>query len=170
MFPNKRQQKQSRRLHRFAMEIRGKFLNASGWIEPTLTEIVTHYFGVQEAKRRSLLCDEVLSRMRFASKVTLLGKILENEGRPDARLIERLGKFRSFRNHVVHSYIDTSQATLDAMRRNEVTFIYHEGGKVRRLRVTGKEAQEKAKDANELRALLAIQKTLGAVPVVVGAR
>lgn len=153
------------------MEIRGKFLNASGWIEPTLTEIVMNYFGVREAKRKSLFFDQVLSRMRFASKVTLLGKILENEGRPDIRLIERLGKFRSFRNHVVHSYIDTSQATLDAMRRNEVTFVYHEGGKVRRLRVTRKEAQEKAKDANELLgALLAIQKTLGHVPVVVEAK
>jgi hypothetical protein len=67
------------------------------------------------------------------------------------QLETQLEAFRSFRNLLAHSHIDTSKRALSTTTRDEVTFICYRNGKVKRQKVTRADAQQRAKEANGLR-------------------
>jgi len=153
-FPTTDQLDQSHRLHEFAAELRGKFLNGVAWIDIVLAEILAQYF-CQNEKRQALFFSEIANDLRFAAKSAVLEKILQREY-PKVlasypRLRQRLDKLRMFRNRLAHAHIDTSEATLNTKTPDEVTFIFYDDGKVKRQRVTRADASRRAKEANQLR-------------------
>ena len=156
----------SHQLHKLANEIRGKFLTGATWIEILLSDILATYFCTSE-QRRLLFFSVVAVEMSLYRKTELLVKLLRFEY-PEMlmkypRLESQLQVFRSFRNLVAHSHIDTSKPALGTTTQDEVTFIYYRNGKVKHRKVTRKDAQQRAKEANSLRdALVVIQSHINA--------
>ena len=154
----------SQKLHQFAAQLRGKFLNGAAWIDMLLCEIITSYFCTSQ-NRRKLFFSEVGVDINLYRKTELLLKILKHEfpailvAYPS--LQEQLNAFRKFRNRLAHSHIDTSKLALRAKTTDEVTFIFYEDGKTKHQRVTRADAQLRAKEANQLRDdLLGIQRLI----------
>src|SRR6266700_574119 len=77
MFPTKENLAQSKILHKFAAELRGKFLNKNAWIETLLGDILASYF-CSDVNRRVLFFSEVANDMRSSTKAALLDKILQH--------------------------------------------------------------------------------------------
>ena len=153
--PTPDEQAQASQLHKFAAELRGKFLNGTTWIEPLLSEIITSYF-CKRKRRNRLFFFEIAGEMTLERKGQLLVKVLKHEFPAMLRnypLIEQqLGHLRSFRNLLAHAHIDTSRVALQKRTdRDDVTFVRYRKGKTERYRVTRRDAQRRAKDANELR-------------------
>jgi hypothetical protein len=67
VFPTREDLEHSHRLHEFAAEIRGKFLNSTAWIETLLNDILAGYFCPDD-KRQGLFFSEVVNDMRLNSK------------------------------------------------------------------------------------------------------
>ena len=154
MFLTKEHSEHSHRLHEFAAEIRGKFLNSTAWIETLLNDILAGYFCPND-KRRGLFFSEVVNDMRLSAKTAVLDKILQREF-PDIltaypRLRKRLDCLRKFRNRLAHAHIDTSELALTAKKVDEVTFIFYDDGQNKRQRITRAEASRRGKEANQLR-------------------
>src|SRR5882724_11192124 len=150
MFPTKEHLDHSHALHEFASEVRGKFLNASAWIETLVADILASYF-CPDAKRRGLFFSDVANDMRLSTKAVLLDKVLQHEfpqlRSAYPRLSKRLDALRIFRNRLDHSHIDTSEAALAAKKADEVTFIFYEDGKAKHQRVTRTDAKRRAEEA-----------------------
>jgi hypothetical protein len=151
----------SHRLHDFANEVRGKFLTGAAWIEMLLSDIIATYFCTNE-QRRPLFFSEIAVELSLYRKTELLIKLLKQEFptivTSHPRLKTQLDGLRTFRNLLAHSHIDTSRSALSTRTQNEVTFIYYRNGKTERQKVTRADAQQRAKEVNQLRStLIAIQ-------------
>jgi hypothetical protein len=65
--------KNSHKLHKFASELRGKFLNGATWIDMVLCEIITSYFCTNQ-NRRTLFFSDVGVDISLYRKTELLSK------------------------------------------------------------------------------------------------
>ena len=151
----------SKKLHAFAEELRGKFLTGAAWIETLLSDVIANYFCADE-QRRSLFFSDIALEISLRRKTELLMTLLKKDFptmlTKHPRLKHQLEALRLFRNRLAHSHTDTSKPALSAATPDEVTFIYYRNGKMQRQKVTRADAQQRAREANQLRrALIAIQ-------------
>jgi hypothetical protein len=151
-------------LRDLSVNIRGKFLDSTTYVEGLLSECLANYF-CPDPKRRKVLFSEVLSSgsFTFSAKLKVLKAILKRElrsfGNEHPTLTKDLSDTMELRNKLAHAHLDTSFETIAKKgRRDCVRFISYNGGETEALEISRRNLDAKLVQVS--RAMMALN-TLG---------
>jgi hypothetical protein len=103
-------------IHEKARQFRGRFLNSMAVIDYELSAILTEYFCRDDDEKRELFSTDIVGRMNFGAKRTLVTEITKKDyplfWDENQSLIKDLEQYQSLRNKLAHSIVDVSAAAL----------------------------------------------------------